>query len=239
MTNTRGPAPVAGLLEHGQGLAQIAACNAVRSLGLGGQPELEVCVRLPAWVAKCLRKGQCPLEMVGGPLVLAQFAVHDADHEIGVGDIAAATDRAKYVPAARQEGKGRRLLSLLAANLGEKEPGFGFAVGVGESPAELKDLFEAGGSIAQPTLATVGARKSGQAVGLPRDVPQLGEDGIAVREVRNCLWQAILAAAQVTQAAQQGCLGVPVTRQPGSAKSSLVGTLPLVPASVYLEEVGK
>jgi hypothetical protein len=127
MTNTRCPVPVAGLLEHGQGLAQIAACIVVRSLGLGGQPQVEVCVRFPAWVAERLRKGQCLLEMVGGPFVLAQFVVQDADQEIGVGDIAATTDRAKYVPAACQEGKGRR-----------------------------------------------------------RDVPQLGEDGLAVREVGNC-----------------------------------------------------
>src|SRR5262245_49175362 len=132
MTSTRTPAPVAGLLEHGQGSAQIAACIVVRSLGLGGQPEVEVCVRFPAWVAERLREGQCPLEMVGGPLVLAQFAVQDADQEIGVGDVAAATDSAKRVPAAGQEGKGRRRLSLLAADLGEKERGFGFAVGVGE-----------------------------------------------------------------------------------------------------------
>jgi hypothetical protein len=82
MTNTRCPVPVAGLLEHGQGLAQIAACIVVRSRGLGGQTELEVCVRFPAWVAERLRKGQCLPEMVGGPFVLAQFIVQNADRDL-------------------------------------------------------------------------------------------------------------------------------------------------------------
>ena len=53
---------------------------------------MEVCVRFPAWVAERLGKGQCLLEMAGGRLVLAQFAVQDAYQEIGVGDVAAAAD---------------------------------------------------------------------------------------------------------------------------------------------------
>src|SRR6266571_4792945 len=177
--------------------------------------------------------------MISGPLVLALLVAQDADHEIGVGHIAATAKCAEHVPATCQERQGIRRLSLLSAYLGEKECRLGLTVMIAEPPAELKDLLEAGCGVGYSALPPVGARESGQAVGLSRGIPQLSEDDVAVREVRHCLREAVLAAAQVAQAAQQRCLGIPVTCQPGSAKSHLMRVLPLVPAGVYLEEVSE
>jgi hypothetical protein len=84
--------PVTGLLEHSQGLAEMVASPGVRSPGLGCHPEVKERIGFPAWVAESLGKGECPLEMVCGLLVLAEFAAQNADHEIGVGYIAAAFD---------------------------------------------------------------------------------------------------------------------------------------------------
>src|SRR5262249_61302562 len=111
--------------------------------------------------------------------------------------------------------------------------------GSSKAPPELKGPLEAGASLVQSALPPVGVCEPGQAVGLPRDVPQLGEDGIAVREMRNCLGQPVLAPAQVTQAAQQRCLGMAVAGRPGGAKSNLGGALPLLPAGGHLEEGGE
>src|SRR6266702_3980678 len=177
--------------------------------------------------------------MISGPLVLALLVAQDADHEIGVGHIAATAKCAEHVPATCQERQGIRRLSLLSAYLGEKECRLGLTVMIAEPPAELKDLFEAGCSVGYSALPPVGARESGQAVCLPRGIPQLSEDDVAVREVPHRLRQAVLAAAQIAQAAQQRCLGKQVARQPGSAKSYLMRALPLVPAGVHLEEVGE
>jgi len=237
LADARRPMPVTGPLVHDQGLAEMVARLVVRSPGQGYHPEVEESVGFPARVAERLREGQRLLEVARGPLVLAEFAAQNADHEIGVRHVTAAIDRAEYVPATTQQGEGLGRLSLLAAYLGEEERGLRLAVGVGEPSAELEDPFEAGGRLGQQPLPPVGAREPGQAVGLTRDVLQLAEDGMAAREMRNGLRQAVLTAAQVAQAAQQRCLGMPVAGQPGGAKSNLVGVLPLVPADVHLEEV--
>src|SRR5215831_8927857 len=237
MAGARCPVPVTGLLVHGQGLAKMVLRLVVRPPGQGYHPEVEESIGFPAWIAERLRESQCLLEVARGPLVLAEFAVQDTDHEIGVGHVTAAIDRAEYVPAATQQGEGLGRLSLLAAYLGEKERGLCLAVSVGEPPAKPKDPFEAGGRLTQQALPPVGAREPGQAVGLTRDILQVAEDGMAAGEMRNGLRQAVLTAAQVAQAAQQRCLGRPVAGQPGGAKRNLVRVLPLVPADVHLEEV--
>src|SRR6266705_6495891 len=102
--------------------------------------------------------------MISGPLVLALLVAQDADHEIGVGHIAATAKCAEHVPATCQERQGIRRLSLLSAYLGEKECRLGLTVMIAEPPAELKDLFEAGCSVGYSALPPVGARESGQAV---------------------------------------------------------------------------
>src|SRR5262252_5383835 len=100
------PVPVTGPLVHGQGLTEMVARLVVRPSGQGYHPEVEESVGFPAWVAERLREGQRLLEMVRGPLVLAEFTVQNTDHEIGVGHVAAAIDRAEHVPAAIQQGEG-------------------------------------------------------------------------------------------------------------------------------------
>jgi len=144
MADARRPEPVTGPLVHDQGSAEMVARLVVRPAGQGYHPEIEESIGFPARVAERLREGQRLLEMARGPLVLAEFAVQNTDHEIGVRHVAAAIDRAENVPATTQQGEGFGRLSLLAAYLGEKERGLRLAVGVGEPPAELEDPFEAG-----------------------------------------------------------------------------------------------
>jgi len=162
---------VAGLLEQGEGSLKMAVRLVVRPAGLRSGPEVEEHVGFPARVAKRLRKGQRLLKMISGLLVLALFVAQDADHEIGVGHVAAAAHRAEHLPATRQEYEGIRRLSLLPAYLGEKECRLGLAVMIAESPAQPKDPLEAGCGVVQPALPPVAARESGQAVGFPPGYP--------------------------------------------------------------------
>ena len=138
---------------------------------------------MPAWVAESFCEGQRLPEMAGGAVMLAELVTQDAYHEIGVGHIAATFDRAEYVPATRQKGKGIRGLSLLPTYLGEKERGLSFAVRVAEPSAQPESLFETGRGVGQLALPPVGAREPGQAVDLATGVTQLGEDGVAVGEM--------------------------------------------------------
>src|SRR5215467_15911528 len=183
--------PVTGLFKHRLGLAELVARLVLRSPSSGGQAEVEANVGFPAWVAESLRKFQRVLEMICGPLVLAEFAIQNADHEICVGHIAAAIDLAENFLATAEQCERVRRLSLLPAHLGEKQRGLGLTVGVGEFPAELEGPFKAGGSLGQPALTPVGACEPGQAVRFPSDVLQLAEDDIALREVRDGLRQPI------------------------------------------------
>ena len=185
--DARYPTPVTGLLEHGLGLTELVARLILRSARLGGQPEIEKRISFPAWIAESLGKFQRLLEMICGPPVLAEFAAQYADHEIGVGHIAAAIDLTENLPATTEQCERVRWLPLLPAYLGEKQGGLGLTVGVGELSAQLKGPLEAGGSLGQPALAPVGTRKPGQAVGFPSDVVQLAEDDVALREERNGL----------------------------------------------------
>jgi hypothetical protein len=59
---------------------------------LGRHCEIKQGVGFPARVAERLCEGQRLLEMFGGLVEFASLAVHDADHEIAVGHIAAAID---------------------------------------------------------------------------------------------------------------------------------------------------
>jgi len=139
----------------------------------GSDAQVEQYVGPPARVAEGLREGQGLLEVAGGLLVLSTLVAQDADHQIAVGRVAAAADRAEDVPAPRQEGQGVRGPSLLPAHLGEEQHGLGFPIRVTEAAAQCEALFEAGGRVGQPALVPAGAREPGQAVGLARLVLQL------------------------------------------------------------------
>ena len=116
MADASCPMPVTGPLVHDQGLAEMVARLVMRPAGQGYHPEVEESIGFPAWVAESLREGQRLLEMACGPLVLAEFAAQNTDHEIGVRHVTAAIDRAEYVPATTQQGEGLGRLSLLAAS---------------------------------------------------------------------------------------------------------------------------
>jgi hypothetical protein len=124
-------------------------------------------------------------------------------HQIGVGDISTAIDRAKHFAAGCQEAESVSEPSLLPTYLGEKEHGLGLAVRVVEPPTKRKALFEAGRGVGESVLAPVGAGESGQGVDLAPGVAQLAENGAAFGEECHRLRQPVLEAAQVAQAAQQ------------------------------------
>src|SRR6266545_4108040 len=239
LTGAGGSVAVADLLEHDQGLLQVLAGLLVGPLGLGGQPQVEQPVGLPARVAKRPGEPQRLLEMVGGQLVLAALVAHDAQHQIAVADIAGAAQRPEHLPAAAQQRHGVLQAALLAAYLGKKQHRLGATVTVAQSPAQLQALLETASRVGQPALTPVGTRQPDQAVDLTGDVVQLAEDGMAVGTQRHRLRQPVLEATQITQATQQRRLGMPVAGPLRGPQRHLVGTLPIVPASRHLEEVGE
>src|SRR5262249_25975066 len=113
----------------------------------GRHCQIKQCVGFPARVAECLREGQPLLEMVCGLVEFAALAVDDSDHEIAIGDVAAAAYRAEDFPAGCQEGKSLLESALLPAHLGEKEHGLCVRVRVVEPSAEVETAFEAGGRV--------------------------------------------------------------------------------------------
>src|SRR5262249_13781687 len=96
------PVVVAGLLEHGQGPAQMAARLVVCSPGVGAHPRVGGSAAPPAGVAEAVGEGRRLRERARGPPVPARFAAQEAGREIGVGHVAATPDGTEDFPATSQ-----------------------------------------------------------------------------------------------------------------------------------------
>ena len=85
--------------------ADVFARLLLQSASLRRHREIEQPIGFPPRVTEPLGEGQRLLQMVRGPVVFASFATQDSDHEIGVGDIAAAVHRTEHLPTGAQQGK--------------------------------------------------------------------------------------------------------------------------------------